>query len=88
MIILLTPSHKPKGASKSILKKKKKTLTQTRHLDKKIKLTLILSVRKQILQHYIHQQKRKPTKEALGPPPCHCWLLYTLQAEAYRLGSN
>jgi hypothetical protein len=35
MIILLTPSHKPKEASKSILKKKKKPLTQTRHLDKK-----------------------------------------------------
>jgi hypothetical protein len=36
MIILLTPSHKPKEASKSILKKEKKNpLTQTRHLDKK-----------------------------------------------------
>jgi hypothetical protein len=72
MIILLTPSHKPKEASKSILKKEKKNLSHRQDiLTKEIQLTLTLSVREQILQHYIHQQKRKPTKGALGPPPCH-----------------
>jgi hypothetical protein len=59
-----------KGGIKKYFEEKK-NLTQTRHLDKKIKLTLTLSVREQILQHYIHQQKRKPTEGALGPsPPC------------------
>jgi hypothetical protein len=73
MIILLTPSDKPKEASKSILKKEKKKNPSHRQdiLTIKIQLTLTLSVREQILQHYIHQQKRKPTEGALGPPPCH-----------------
>jgi hypothetical protein len=72
MIILLTPSHKPKEASKSILKKEKKNPSHRQDiLTKKIQLTLTLSVGEQILQHYIHQQKRKPTEGALGPSPCH-----------------
>jgi hypothetical protein len=69
MIILLTPSHKPRGHLKVFSRKKKKTPSHKQDiLTKKIKLTLTLSVREQILQHYIHQQKRKPTEGALGPP--------------------